>query len=989
MGNPKPYGGSGDMTGTNHRIVFLSSTARDLHAHREAVYKAIEGLDDWHCVRMEDFGARDDQSDEFCRAKVAACDLFVGIVGHLFGGNPPDGDRSFTQREYDAAVQHKKPRLMFLAPEDFPVPADLHESDDKRARQRKFRDQVNADQIRDTFTSVDDLARRVVAAIRNWERGMGTGAPEGEGPHAGALIPRPPQPYFVHPYPMQSHFTGRAAERRTLTQWFTQGTQPVFAYVAIGGMGKSALTWAWVQRDVLGLPLSGVRHDPPEMAQTCRVPDDRCPVGVFWWSFYERDAGFAAFVSAAIAYFSGGEIDPRELNSNHDQLQSLLTLLQSKHLLLVLDGFERELRAYAGMNAAYQGESIVGDQRGDHRCCIHPLAGEFLRKIASQSLVSRVLVTSRLCPRELDDLAGCQTLGLHGMAPDDVVGFFSVQGIRGTRAEINGLCEPYDYHPLSVRLLAGLVLKNKRNPGDITSARNHGILADLKGKEQHHILQVAYDDLEKSKRTLLSQFAAFRNPMNYESLIVLNPYPSDAAFDAALDELMDRGLLLFDRQQNRYDLHPIVRRYAYDRLGAPDRAAAHTRLRNYFAAVPPPDKVTRLEDLAPVIELYHHTVRAGQYDEACDLFHDRLDDATYYQLGAYHLRTELLRALFPDGEDRLPCLEDESNQAWTLNELANSYGASGQPRRAVPLFEQHNSIYEKLGNKSNLATGLGNVANGQSKIGALRAAEANLRRRIALTREIKGEFSEAIGHVELGRLLAYRGAHAESEAELASSEIVFDKRGPSGTNFVSVVRAYRALRELLMFRSALTTGDASSAPPGPQFGNWQLAIPLARRALELADETARTIHPVEFDYVRAHWLLGAAHRVAGQTDEAERHLHAALERCRRINMVDHEADILIDLARLRAATHSPGSGQAGLAEEARRLAEEALLITERSGYVLQGADAHLELAKLARARGDEAAAREHAQKAKDLATCDGPPDYTYKAAYDEAAALLA
>ena len=71
-------------------------------------------------------------------------------------------------------------------------------------------------------------------------------------------------------------------------------------------------------------------------------------------------------------------------------------------------------------------------------------------------------------------------------------------------------------------------------------------------------------------------------------------------------------------------------------------------------------------------------------------------------------------------------------------------------------------------------------------------------------------------------------------------------------------------------------------------------------------------------------------------------------------MVDHEADILIDLARLRAAT--------GATDEAQRLAEEARVITERSGYVLQGADAHLELAKLALARGDKAAAREHAQK---------------------------
>jgi tetratricopeptide (TPR) repeat protein len=155
---------------------------------------------------------------------------------------------------------------------------------------------------------------------------------------------------------------------------------------------------------------------------------------------------------------------------------------------------------------------------------------------------------------------------------------------------------------------------------------------------------------------------------------------------------------------------------------------------------------------------------------------------------------------------------------------------------------------------------------------------------------------------------------------------------------------------------------------------------LARRALELADEWTRTNYPVEYAYIRAHWLVGAAYRVAGQTDESERHLHEALERCRRINLVDHEADILIDLARLGAATGAP--------EEAQRLAEEALVITERSGYVLQGADAHLELAKLALARGNKATALEHAQEARRLATCDGPPDYTYKAAFDEATALL-
>jgi tetratricopeptide (TPR) repeat protein len=378
--------------------------------------------------------------------------------------------------------------------------------------------------------------------------------------------------------------------------------------------------------------------------------------------------------------------------------------------------------------------------------------------------------------------------------------------------------------------------------------------------------------------------------------------------------------------------------------------------------VPPLERVQRLEDLAPVIELYHHTVRAGQYDEACTLFRDRITRATYYQFGAYQLRIELLCALFPDGEEQPPRLKKEDVQAWTLNELANSYSRSGQPRRAVPLFEMTNDIYEnKMGNKHYLAIGLGNLANRYLDLGALQAAEANRRRSIALWREIEDQDYEAIGHLQLGRLLAYRGVFDEAEQHLTTAQEVFDGIGAGRTNFVSVVRAFRALRALLM-------------------GNVRAALEAARQALELADEHARKYNPVEPDYVRAHRLLGAAHRANGNMGEADRHLSQALTRCRSINMVADEADILLELARLRAAT--------GARAEALRLAQEALLITERSGYVLQGADLHLFLAQMALEDENEETALEHAREARRLATCDGPPDYTYRVAYEEAGALL-
>jgi len=784
---------------------------------------------------------------------------------------------------------------------------------------------------------------------------------------------------LAHPYPMPPNFTGRAAERKMLSDWLNaRSAHPMLVLHALGGFGKSALAWHWLMQDVA--PAAWPR--------------------VLWWGFYDDDS-FDCFLERAVKYLRAG--DPAQLGPRQ-RLDALLAALRQPGALLILDGFERALRAYGGLSAAYQGDEPGGGgqtaeirgQRSEvsERDCISPLVEHFLRAVVTlPGIRAKVLLTTRLRPRAVEEhgalLDGCREEELTQLQPADAVEFFRAQGIRGTRAEIEAACAPYGHHPLSLRLLAGLIVGDPQQPGDIVAAKRLDVSGDLIAR-QHHVLETAYNSLTPARQSLLGRIACFRGPVKYEALKAIAETPDGPAglpphwrlkgklwlpetspdmLDVDLRDLTARGLLHHDRTENRFDLHPIVRRYTYDRLTAPDRAAAHTRLRDYFAAVPRPDKVTRLDDLAPVIELYHHTVRAGQYDEAFRLFKDRIYDAAYYQLGAYQLQIDLLSALFPDGEDCPPRLKNEFAQAWTLQALANCYSLRGQSRLAVPLFDISNVINEKRGVRADLATGLSNVADDQLKIGSLRAAEANLRRSIALSKEVKDDLEEAVGHEGLGQMLTHCGAYGESKAEFALSLKVFEDEGQP--QWLSVVCADLAHLELLLLR----------LPSQSAIGNVQSAIASAGRALELADEDARTSYPVERDYIRAHWLLGAAYRVASQTDEAERHLHEALERCRRINNVEHEANILIDLARLRAAT--------GATDEARRLAEEALGITERSGYVLQGADAHLELAKLALARGDKATAKEHAQKAKDLAFCDGPPDYTYKAAYDEALALLA
>jgi formylglycine-generating enzyme required for sulfatase activity len=174
------------------RTAFLSSTGADLAPFREAVFNAINRLDGWKCVRMEDFGVRHWDVESFCLKKVAECDLFVGIVGHRFGSHPPKSKRSNTQREYAAAKG--RPRLIFLASDDFPVPANLREPEWKLKAQARFRQLIRAEDsiLATDFRSPEQLATQVIVALRNWER------EQAQEPKAGRHETEDPGKYLRH-----------------------------------------------------------------------------------------------------------------------------------------------------------------------------------------------------------------------------------------------------------------------------------------------------------------------------------------------------------------------------------------------------------------------------------------------------------------------------------------------------------------------------------------------------------------------------------------------------------------------------------------------------------------------------------------------------------------------------------------------------------------------------------------------------------------------
>lgn len=147
--------------------IFLSSTGKDLHVYREAVYEAISKMDNVECMRMEDFGARAKNPLSTCISKLLTCQVFVGIAGVSYGSTPPGDSKSFTEHEYDSAIENNIPKLMFLTADDFPVPATLRENDIAWEKQESFRKRILSDHVIDKAENPDKLATNVVTAIHN------------------------------------------------------------------------------------------------------------------------------------------------------------------------------------------------------------------------------------------------------------------------------------------------------------------------------------------------------------------------------------------------------------------------------------------------------------------------------------------------------------------------------------------------------------------------------------------------------------------------------------------------------------------------------------------------------------------------------------------------------------------------------------------------------------------------------------------------------
>ncbi len=794
--------------------------------------------------------------------------------------------------------------------------------------------------------------------------------------------------FIPHPYPEAPNFTGRVAEKQMLTDWLLHDPEhPLLSMVAIGGMGKSALAWRWLQEEVLG--------------------KDNQLDGVVWWSFYESKADFRAFLNELGDGVFKEDREHYKSLAEREKLDYTFNYFSNNNYLLIFDGFERTLRAYMGISACYIGDDCKLEDRERHRQCVDSNLAWFLRALTAINCNSKTLLTTRLHPLDLESFLGVKKVVLEKMNPMDAVDFFQAQGVNGTRAEIETACEKYNFLPLCLRLLSGMIITHPkyRKDKDIKLAENIPDLDLTKVDDNlqdaikfQHILQYSYDELMPENQQLMSNIAAFRSPMEFTTLReILAQDINVNEFREKLECFKKRGLLQFNERTDSYDLHPVVGRYCYARLIEPKKI--HGIITKYLEEKvnkqfglripfkyqilmdPGPMKIEKIEDLQPVIELYYHSIGSEKYEEAFLILYDRLQSPLYYGFGAFHEFSELLLAFFVDGIDNPPDLCDEY-VSWILNSLANSFSHSGQPQKALPVFKQAIRIAEIVRKWGDVAIGLGNLAKmAQVPIGNLESAESNLQKRIVIAGKNNDEISVAMANLELGRISAYLGRFDESIKKISKAQVVLDSYGPLKTNSVSLIRAYKSNYALLM----------NNPRDGLRFAQEALV-----HAKEWEKEFAKQniLQAGVANLIQCNLLIGASYIAMKDAAKVEAPLQFAITKCRKINMVDYEAPILLELAKLRHLQQKD--------DESLNLATEALEIANRCGYILQQADIEQFLGEYYKDQGDMKKARkyfedciEHCthcwkynEKTKDFDYVKKDEKWWYKPRYEMAVRLL-
>lgn len=367
-------------------------------------------------------------------------------------------------------------------------------------------------------------------------------------------------------------------------------------------------------------------------------------------------------------------------------------------------------------------------------------------------------------------------------------------------------------------------------------------------------------------------------------------------------------------------------------------------------------KKYKLSALRIEIENFAALTDAELFDEAVTYFREHLEKPTLFGLEPSLKRAELLEKI------KVEKLSEADDKCFVLYSLALTLNLTGgYPNRAIPLYEKHDELAEKIGDYKSLSQSLGHHAKALRQVGRFRESESIARKGLQIVRE-RGDFlREAVNLYWLGMGLAHRGEAELSETALQRSLRIFQKKFAAQAE--GVVHAFLAQRALWL-------------------GLYDEALNSANKAIEIGERLKNDENHA--DLHGAVKILTAALRMKGealilQGIEGEEFLQTALNYAQEIEFVEEELPALRALA-LKALKNNE-------LDVARDYLKQTWHLAERGQFLLYNADSYNILAQVEIADGNREKALEAAMKAFNLSICDGVP-FAYQRGLEDAQILL-
>lgn len=878
--------------------VFLSSTAQDLVAYRKIADDTMLRMSQ-QVEAMERFGPLPGEPVAECERKARECHVLVCVVAHRYGFVPDKGRGSITRREVEAARAAGRDVLVWIVADDHPWTEKKEQdlltdptvlADPARVAEvvagvqalRDFKAWLRDNFVCDTFTTPDDLGRKIAVAL----------SARGKAPGAVTRAQNRAEIRIVHALQPAPHFHGREELVRDLGAWVSDLTSPdrVWSLVAAGGTGKTAVA----ERIVAGMK-------PGE-------------ANVLVWSFYEQpDAD--AFLRECNQLFLGEEEGPA--GGRLERLER--GLRDGRPHLIVLDGLERVQEDAGG--------GRVRGELSDHSLKL------LLRAMAAGLGRARALVTSRYPLVDLQDWAnrGYRDTSLDDLSPEAAVAVLRGWGVHGDDEALRAAAVQVGYHALSVAVL-GSYLRSFAG-GRIEAVKEFDLDAvtgdDPRAAKLARVLAYYAQRLPEEERELLARLSVFPRGVTLDLLGVLVDAGGEVAgllvnakprLVALLGSLRARGLV-FQYESSEavtWTAHPFLRERFGKLLECPPERVFDAVARALGAGLEkrPHTKPSNAATLDQYERLIEATRLAGREQEAIDLYHYGLGN--YHNLGwvlgeyerGYRILATFSATGRPEDLGVTMALRDRSSLA---NELSIFTRHLGRLAEAWAIRRLDDGWKKSLADPKHASVGLQNSSEVVFELGRL--AEARV-----LAGEAMNEAETASDNEEKQDSLALRSIAAHGLGDVAAARADFaaatELKGQPLNSFWGAqnARHHLDLGDLPVARALADHGLATARRNGWNFDLPRFAALLARIALAEGDDPtshldamrAWTSRTGDMEWIIEAHLLTARHLLArGDTQSALGEAETGLLHAVTCGFGLLRIELLVTLARIRLAWPDP------------------------------------------------------------------------------------